>query len=398
MVELCRSLVATPSEDPPGDTRAICSVLRQFLSTHGVAVEIYGPDQRRPNLVGQIVFGTPGPNVVFNGHMETLPVGDRSRWAFDPFGATISDGRIYGRGTACMKGGIAGLVFAALSVGEHGGSLVGAITLAFVSDEVNGGGLGTGFLIDHVPAVRGDAALIGEGGPGINIAHNGVAFIEFRTEGTGGHGATGYAHTSAIHRMMALLDEVRRLESTSVSVPPDIRARINEVRVLTDAVSGQGTADALMRLSVNVGTVHGGQKVNVIAEACTAEVDFRLPFSFTVQELLSRVQDIVDRHEGVTFRVLWANEPTASAPAHPWFRQLQQTSRDLFGEPLPFGYSVGFTDARFFRMKDIPAAALGMRGRGVGAPDEHIEIEQLCHMAELCAAATFEYLHPDGRR
>lgn len=393
---LCQALVRIPSEDPPGDNRPICAYLQQYLLDRGVATTLHGPDPTRPNLVGRIVFEAPGPNVVFNGHMETLPVGDRSRWTGDPFAGAIADGRLYGRGAQCMKAGIAGLISAALALRECGKNLGGAITLAFVSDEVNGGGVGTGYLVDHVPEVQGDVALVGEASLGINFGHKGVVFAEFRATGDGGHGAYGYRASSATHRMLEVLEEVRRLDGLDVTPPADVRERLEEVRAFTDAHLGAGATDALLRLSVNVGTIQGGRKVNVIADDCVAHVDFRLPPGMTVADLQARIGAIIRRHPGVAVRTLWANDPTVSSPDHPWFQTLQRASARVLGEPLRFRYSHGFSDARFFRLKGIPAAAIGVRGANVGAPDEYIELENLVSIAKLYAVSTHEYLA--GRR
>jgi succinyl-diaminopimelate desuccinylase len=392
VVELCRGLIRVPSEDPPGDTRPIADFIRQYLRDRGIPTTCHAPDPQRPNLVGRLELSRPGPNVVFNGHMETLPVGDRGRWTHDPFAGVIADGRLYGRGASCMKGGIAGLISAALALREHADQLGGSVTLLLVSDEVNGGGVGTGWMLEHVAEARGDVALVGEGGPAITFGHKGPVFVEFRASGDGGHGAYGFGKASGTHRMLGLLHDLRQLDGLRVAPPAELRGYIEASRRGLDAQLGPGATDALMALSVNVGRVEGGHKVNVIAEACTAHVDFRVPPGMTVEELLARVQGIVERHPGVTWHRLWANGPTAASPEHPWLRLLQETSREVFGEALPFRVTHGFTDARFFHLQKIPAAAIGRRGANVGAPDEYIEVDSLLGTTALFAVAAFDYL------
>jgi acetylornithine deacetylase/succinyl-diaminopimelate desuccinylase-like protein len=97
----------------------------------------------------------------------------------------------------------------------------------------------------------------------------------------------------------------------------------------------------------------------------------------------------------VDFQPLWANEPAYSSPDHPWLQVLQRDSQEILGEELRFRFSHGFTDARFFHLRGIPAAAIGRRGFG-GAPDEYIEVEDLCKSAELFAVATYDYLTMQG--
>ena len=392
-LELCRALIAVPSEDPPGDNRPVATYLREFLQAAGVTVHTHAAEEQRPNLVAQVRLGHAGPNLVLNGHMETLPVGDRAQWTHDPFGAEIVGERLYGRGTWCMKGGIAAEIAAALALRECGDGLGGTITLAFVSDEVNGGGRGTGYVLEHVPAVRGDVAVVAEGAPAILIGHKGPVFVEFTATGQAMQSAYIFAAESAIHRMIALLRDVQQLSGQTGNVPDVLRKYIEANRPHMDAEFGPGATDALLSLTVNVGTIAGGRRVNVIADRCEARVDFRLPVGVTVEQLTAQIDAIVRKHPGTSARVLWANPPAHSSPEHPWLQMLQRVSAEVLHQPYRFRVSHGFTDARFFHLRGIPAAAIGRPGGIAGAPDEYIELEGLYRSAELMALAAWDYLH-----
>jgi hypothetical protein len=97
VVELCQALIRIPSEDPPGDTCAIAAYIQEFLEARGIRTATHGPDPTRPNVVGRVELPRPGPRVVFNGHMETLPVGDPARWTHDPLAGAVVGSRLYGR-------------------------------------------------------------------------------------------------------------------------------------------------------------------------------------------------------------------------------------------------------------------------------------------------------------
>lgn len=392
VLALCRDLIRIPSEDPPGDTRAMHSYLSDYLSQRGIAATLHAREAKRPNLVAPIPLGQPGPSIVFSGHIETLPVGDEASWTHAPFAADVAGGKVFGRGAQCMKGGIAALVSAALALRDRAADLPGTVVLALVSDEVNGGGAGTGYLIDTVPDVRGHVALVGEGSSGINFVHKGPVFLEFTVRGDSGHGAYTYASQSAIHRMIDFLADLRQLDGLRCSVPPDVLARIEASRGFTDEAHGVGATDALLRLTVNVGVVKGGRKVNVIADDCAAQVDLRLPPGMTLRDLYNRLEALMSRHPGLTVRTLWANESVPSSPEHPWFQVLQRATAEVLGTTLPFRCSHGFTDARFFRDKGIPAAAIGIRGANTGGPDEYIEIDSLFKTMELFSVASWDYL------
>lgn len=392
VVDLARALIATSSEDPPGDTRAVAEVLRQHLLREGIAVDVLSADPARPNLVASIPFEGPGPNVVFNGHIDTLPIGDRSRWRHDPLGGAVQDGRIYGRGARCMKGGIAALTAAAVALGRHRSSLVGSVTLIFASDEVNGGLLGTQFVLETLPELVGSVALVGEGGNWINVAHKGVLFVELTARGTGGHGALSFARSSAIDLLLSALADVRRLEAGEVEAPQPIRRVIAAARAQVDEAHGPGTSAALSRIGVNIGSIAGGGRINVVAESARAEVDIRVPFGLGTSDVRQQLESLLAVHPGVSWRVLWAMEPNASDPGHPWPQLLRETSALVYGRSLDFVASHGFTDARCFRQLGIPVAGSSPRGAHVGEPDEYVEVGSLRQLAQFFALATASFL------
>ena len=77
VVELCRGLVAVPSENPPGDTTAIAEHVAALLRQRNIPVEIIAPQPAMPNVVATVEGNGPGRHLVFNGHLDTFPVGDR---------------------------------------------------------------------------------------------------------------------------------------------------------------------------------------------------------------------------------------------------------------------------------------------------------------------------------
>ena len=389
----CRDLIRIPSEDPPGDNRPICDFIERFLRKAGAKTKRAGCDPLRPNLVARFEFGA-GPNLIFNGHMETLPVGDRTRWSCDPFEGKIENGRLYGRGAACMKGGIAAMTHAALALLDQSRDLRGSLTLTFVSDEVNGGGKGTGWLLEHAPETRGDAALVGEGGSSyLCCGQKGVMLLLFRAKGDGGHGAYGFLYSSATHRMLAALQDVQKLAGPRTPRSSPLWAEIEKARDHFESFIGKGVVEALFSLSVNIGVIQGGRKVNMIAEDCTAEIDLRLPPGTSVASVRTELDALLARHEGVSYELLWGNDPGFSDPNAPWLTLLRECKEEVLGKKIPVGFMNAFTDARFFHARRIPAAAVGVKGGGVGGADEFIELDSLSQTAKLFTNAAARFLH-----
>ncbi|MCL6640824.1 MAG: M20/M25/M40 family metallo-hydrolase, partial [Candidatus Rokubacteria bacterium] len=120
------------------------------------------PEEGLVNLVVAAEGQGPGRHVILNGHADTFPVGDRSLWRLDPFSGRVAEGRIYGRGAADMKGGLAASVAAFVLLAERRQAWRGRLTLAVVCDEETMGPWGASWLVDREPKLRGDAVIIGE--------------------------------------------------------------------------------------------------------------------------------------------------------------------------------------------------------------------------------------------
>src|SRR5690348_16904984 len=132
-IELCAELIRVPSENPPGDTGALATLIETKLSAepHIRCRRVVGKDPA-VNLVISLAGAGPGRRLVMNGHLDTFPVGNRSRWTVDPFGGLIRDGRIHGRGAADMKAGLAAAVTTVLLMARHRHAFAGELVLTLV--------------------------------------------------------------------------------------------------------------------------------------------------------------------------------------------------------------------------------------------------------------------------
>ena len=118
LVDLCRSLVRIDSTNPPGDTTAIVEAIEAVLdATAGIEHRRVVGRAPAVNLVARVRGAGPGRRLVFNGHLDTFPIGE-ARWSHPPLGADLEDGRIYGRGACDMKAGVAALVLAFVTLAE----------------------------------------------------------------------------------------------------------------------------------------------------------------------------------------------------------------------------------------------------------------------------------------
>ena len=180
LVNLCRQLVAIPSENPPGSTTAIADFLQLRLHHPNIAVKRVEPRPGIVNLVATLKGGLPGKRVVLNGHLDTFPVGPRDAWSHPPLGGHLQDGRIHGRGAGDMKAGVALLVTVMLALAQAPESLHGELVLLLVGDEETGGKWGTSYLLQHEPAARGDVVLNADAGNPlvVRIGEKGIVWFK----------------------------------------------------------------------------------------------------------------------------------------------------------------------------------------------------------------------------
>jgi succinyl-diaminopimelate desuccinylase len=147
LVVLLQRLISTRSENPPGDEAAMASMVADLLHALGADVQTFEPAPGRTSVVGVLESGRPGPGVLCNAHLDTVPAGDGWTRA-DPFAGTIAAGRIYGRGAVDHKSPIAALIQAVASLQAYD-RLRGRLVLVFDADEELGGALGMRHILER---------------------------------------------------------------------------------------------------------------------------------------------------------------------------------------------------------------------------------------------------------
>jgi succinyl-diaminopimelate desuccinylase len=393
-VDLCTNLVRIPSENPPGDTREIASFLSDYLRREGVEPEWIEAQPGVVNLVATFSGRRPGRHVVFNGHMDTFPVGERQAWTMDPFGGTVTDGRLYGRGAADMKGGVAACTLAFILLHRVRDYLSGKVSICLVSDEETGSRWGAKYLLETRPDLRGDALLNAEpsGPANLRVGEKGMYWFRVGVRTRGGHSAYARLRPSAIREMMGLLRDLIALEAMDPRVPLEVVSMMEEARSVYDDLLGPGATDAALSISVNVGTIRGGTTVNMVAESCEAEVDFRLPPGPAEAALREHIARVVREYPNATVEEVHHTPATLTEPSHPLVTLARSVAEEVTGHPVPPTISLGGTDARLWRLYGVPAVVYGPRHHNMGSPDEYILVDDLGTVVKVHALTAFRYL------
>lgn len=400
-------LLAAASPNPPGDTRAAAEVAAACLreAIPGVEVALHevtasaNSVARDPvvNLVARVRGAGHGRRAILNGHLDTYPPGDPAAWTVPPAGAVRGD-RLYGRGAADMKGGIAASMAALAALAENAAHWRGEAVLTLAGDEESMGPLGTRWLMDNVPFARGDFVIIGDAGSPrvLRFGEKGFLWIEIEARGRPAHGAHVHLGDNAIDRLRVALDRLdRALGALEVSAPEAVTRAIARSRAISEPLAGAGEADALGRLTLNVGTIAGGVSPNLVPANARAEVDVRVPVGLPLERVEAALAGALDG-PGLSHRVLRRFAPNFTPPDDPLVAACARVAAEVVGDAVAVNMRVGGSDARWFRMAGLPTVVYGPTPHGMGGPDEYALIEELDQVARVHALTAFDLLRsPD---
>ncbi len=399
LVAVTRALVAIASPNPPSDTTAIAPVAADLLrSIPGSEVEIVESAPGILNVVARIAGHGAGKRLIFNGHLDTFPIGEDLGWTVPPLGGVLKDGRLYGRGVSDMKGGIACSLLAVRLLAERRQAWPGEIVVTLAGDEENMGSLGTGWLLEHLPLAKGDANICGDvGSPDvIRFGEKGLLWIEVEAVGKPAHGAHVHKGINAIDRLLEAVAKVRQLEALPVGAPAEVTAAIAASRQISEPISGAGESATLGRVTVNFGTISGGVSPNLVPSHAIARADIRLPVGVTTDMLIDKLTSWLAPLEGVTWRAIRRFEPSFTPPSHAIIRATERAATEVLGRRPAVNMRVGASDSRWYRMFGVPTVVYGLTPYNMGGPDEYVVVDEMVAVAKVHALAAFDFLTGAG--
>lgn len=395
LVDVCARLVRAKSENPPGDTQAAAAVAAAILSeVAGAEVEFVTAERPIVNVVARLKGNGPGRRLVFNGHLDTFPIGDPSRWTVDPLAGVQKNGRLYGRGVCDMKGGIACSLLAFVLLAERRESWRGEVVVALAGDEETMGVRGTEFLLDTVPHAAGDAMINGDAGSPLvlRFGEKGMIWLEVTAEGRPAHGAHVHLGDNAIERLMEALSRLIALKRVPVRAPRTIEAAIRRSRAVSERLSGAGEAKVLKSVTVNCGIVAGGSSANLVPAEARASLDIRLPVGVTVAGIERRIARALRPLEGVGYQIARRFEPNWTPPDHELIRLMTASGREALGRAPSVNMRVGASDSRLYRRRGIPSVVCGLTPHNMGGPDEYVTLKDLFAVGYMHTLTAFDFL------
>jgi acetylornithine deacetylase/succinyl-diaminopimelate desuccinylase family protein len=384
ITDLLVSLVKAPSY--PGivnQEAAVVSELDRFLQAHQVETAISEIKDGRPNLLAAVDSGRPGPHLLLCGHTDTVPPNSGSNVDF--FAATEKEGRLYGRGTADMKGALAAMAGALASLQASGKLSRGKVTFAAVIDEEMES-LGVEALIRA--GFKADAAVVGE--PTSNqvaIGHKGLEWLSVEFEGRAAHGSTP---ESGINAISAAAEFIRLVEKELV---PAFKKRRDPVLGLP---------------LINMGTISGGDQPSTVAAHCAIKLDRRWVTTETIEQVFSDLEAILEKvrkfRPGLRTNIsrvaggmaTMIHGPLTIDLQHPVVKAAQEALADLGLPPDQLTVFPAWTDgALLLREGKIPTIIWGPGELNYAhSPEENIRLADVHLAAKLYERAALNLARP----
>lgn len=378
IASLCANLVRIRSENPPGDTREIIQYIRDFTDGIGIKTRITRSRGGKQNLSSALPRG----RLLLCGHVDVVPALSEG-WSHDPYAGEIHDGKIWGRGATDMKGGCAAILWACRNFVDSGRELPS--DLAFVCDEETSGTRGIQAILAKKSLIPCDT-LIAEPTPALspNIGQKGLMRLCCTFRGEPGHGSLYPARgVSAVMEAVSLIEFMKALHQREYDPgDPGLAAILYESAQILGEIFGMDDArTVLSHIMFNPGKITGGEKANIVAQQCSLELDLRIPWGCSLQDLFEEICSHAPRAVISTTSI---SEPTITPPGSPLVARLLAEIEKVHSQPSRPIVQWAASDARYLRREGFPVAEYGPGEiKTLHAVDEHVRIESLENAARV---------------
>ncbi|EPR37489.1 peptidase M20 [Desulfovibrio sp. X2] len=366
-ISLARTLVRTDTSNPPGNEEPAAHLLGGLLEEAGFSVRYPGFAPGRTNVVAELPGADMDGCLCLSGHMDTVPAG-QGTWSRPPFSGELAEGRLWGRGSADMKGGVAALVSAAVRVAARaarsGRPLARGLRVVLSAGEETG--LDGAKFLETQPGLLGRAGAVVVAEPTdcrLLLGHKGVLWLDGTSLGRSAHGSMPEQGDNALYKACEAALKLRDAfaEATQSADHP---------------VMGRPT------LSVN--TLRAGGKINVVPARAELEVDIRLTPGLSGLALMGRLQETAG--ELCELRLRDCHGPAWTEPDHPFALEAAEAAKRATGAAHPPAAAPYFTDGSVLA-RAYPGAGLVLFGPG--APSACHTTDESCPVEQIATAATF---------
>ncbi|HVT16075.1 MAG TPA: ArgE/DapE family deacylase [Thermoanaerobaculia bacterium] len=383
MIDFTSRLTAISTENPPGReyapcVEAIAAELRRIgLPAELIEIAATGP-RPDPNRCIRSFYGPPGRTLYFHGHYDVVPAASPGQ-----FLPRREGGKLFARGSADMKGGLAAMIYAVRAIKDCGIALAGRLGLLIVPDEETGGARGSG------PLAR--AGILGESGIGMltpepsgDVVWNacrGAISLRVHVRGKSSHVGLHFQGANAFEGMIDLANRLLELKE-------EVETRETGFRIAPEAA----------RRSVLLlgGECTGGAGYNIVPDRMSFTIDRRINPEEDLEEEKRRLLALIEApRPGLEVGVEVLQEAPASSvtPDQPLARALARGMAQVTGQAPRFELCPGLLETRFYAAKGVPALAYGPGSLSVShGAEEFVEVEKVSDCTAIYALTALDLL------
>ncbi len=369
LIELTQKLVALQTENPPADYTVIAKFMTKLYQSIGLEVHTVAGEANKPNI-GARWKGTGEKKdiLLLSGHMDVVPAG--SGWPSNPFQAVLHDNCLFGRGTADMKGALAAEFLAVKALKKANVSLKGDLYLFATVDDETAGTMGLRYVVQEGLKKLGwekpTFHILGEPSQlKLCVAFKGRMWIRIGIAGRSAHGGNPSAGINAIEKMVKLLPEFLAIERQ------------------THPLMGVDT--------LNIGTIDGGEKTNIVPDQCSITLDYRFVAPQTSAQIEEKLKAVIARSIARDsdivineFTVFERREPQEVSQNNPYLQSLKKVTEEVIGHETSFNGVLSAGDSYWTILAGVPVAFYGPGDMGVAHTNkEHLPIDELVAAARI---------------
>jgi acetylornithine deacetylase len=372
-IELLRDLVHIDSVNPslvPGAAgeAQIAEAIAQHLRALGMEVQTQEVAPGRSNVIAVLEGRERGRSLMLCGHTDTVGIEGMPA----PFDPVERDGRLYGRGSQDMKGGVAAMIDA-VRVARDRGFRKGRLVVAAVVDE-EFASIGADALVSGWSA---DAAIVTEPTDlQIGVGHKGFAWLEVDTRGLAAHGSRPKDGRDAILRMGRVLHRLEQLDRELQARPPH---------------------PVMSAASLHASIISGGRELSSYPDACRLQLERRTIAGETDRTAAGEIDAILaalreeDPEFEATSRLMFARPPYEVPPEHELPAAMARAAARVGFEPRRVGMSF-WTDAAILGGAGIPSILFGPGGAGLHSTEEYVHVADVLACRDAIAALALDWL------
>jgi len=378
IIRFTKQLVDTSSQSGVNSEKEIADLVFKKLSDFGFFPKIIGTEEH-PSVFCKIIKNPMGKTIWFEACLDTVPAGDKSNWKYPPLKATLKGSRMYGRGVADSKIGIAIFSYLAKELYDNP-KFERNIILGFDANEQNGEFTGIKDILKQKP--KADVCILGyQSIDEISIGMRGWLRLKIVTKGKSAHtGSRSKKGNNAIHQMVEVITALRKLNLEGRKEP----------------FFEYGSA-------FNVSLIKGGISINIVPDECEISIDIRFLPSQTKKEILDKIsktlKELKKKNPNIHYKIefLRCESPFLTNPKNKFVKLLQKTAQDELKTRIPLVTSgAGSIGSVITKLKIPIINSFGCKNDNVHAPDEWVDISTLPKVFDVYKKTILEFYKKEG--